>query len=131
MATTYATISAADAYHSERGLEFWAAATEGEKNAALLKATDYLEGMAWLNGAPSLDEEIPAAVVKACCYMAGEFLAGADPLAAQDRALSEMTVGAVTLKYASGSSQSPQYPALRSILRGLLTSSSSIRLVRA
>lgn len=129
MATTYATIAEADAYHADRGLAFWTDATTEEKGAALLKATDYLEGLAWIDGAPSLDEEIDAKVVKACCYMAGEFIGGADPLAAQDRALSSMSVGSVSMTWETGASQSPQYPALRSILRGLLWSDSVRRLV--
>lgn len=129
MATTYATIADADAYHDDRGLAFWADATTEEKGAALLKATDYLEGLAWIDGTPSLDEEIDAKVVKACCYMAGEFLSGADPLAAQDRPLVELSLGSVGMKWGEGSSQSPSYPALRSILRGLLWSDNVKRLV--
>lgn len=129
MATTYATIAEADAYHADRGLVFWADATAEEKGAALLKATDYLEGLAWIDGAPSLDEEVDAKVVKACCYMAGEILAGAEPLAAQDRQLSSMKVGSIEMAWEQGSNAAPQYPALRSILRGLLWSDSVKRLV--
>ena len=129
MATTYATIADADTYHADRGLEFWADATDEERGAALLKATDYLEGMAWINGVPSLDEEIDPKVVKACCYMAGEFIGGADPLAAQDRALSSMKVGSVEMAWEQGSNPAPQYPALKSILRGLIWSDNVKRLV--
>ena len=129
MATTYATVAEADAYHTDRGLAFWAYATSEEKGVALLKATDYLEGLAWIGGTPSLDEEIDAKVVKACCYMAGEFIGGADPLAAQDRALSSMKVGSIEMAWEQGSNPAPQYPALKSILRGLIMSDSVRRLV--
>lgn len=129
MATTYATVAEADAYHADRGLAFWADATSEEKGAALLKATDYLEGLAWIDGVPSLDEEIDAKVIKACCYMAGEFVGGADPLAPQDRPLTELSVGSVGMKWGEGSNQAPQYPALKSILRGLIWSDNVKRLV--
>ena len=130
MATTYATIADADTYHADRGLAFWADATAEEKGAALLKATDYLEGLSWASGVvPSLDGEIDPQIVKACCYMAGEFIGGADPLAAQDRSLSSMKVGSVEMAWEQGSNPAPQYPALKSILRGLLMSDKVVRLV--
>ena len=74
-------------------------------------------------------DEVPDAVGLACCYMAGEFIGGADPLAAQDRALSSMKVGSVELAWEQGASQAPQYPALRSILRGLIGAQNVVRLV--
>lgn len=148
-ANTYASAAEADAYHTDRAFDAWDDATDDEKATALIKATDYLNGLSWtgrkvaqrvmawprigvcLDGYPIATDDVPDDVILACCYMAGEFVKGADPLAAQDRAISEMTVGGVSFRYEPGSSQSPQYPALRSILRGLLLSSGSIRLVRA
>jgi len=149
-ANSYASIETADAYHAARSNATWGAASDAEKEVALIKSADYLNGLSWsgrkvaqrIMAWPRVDVVdgdgysvgsggVPDQIADACCYMAGEFLAGADPLAAQGRALSEMTVGAVSLKYAAGSSLSPQYPALKAILRGFLLSSSSIRLVRA
>lgn len=146
-ANTYASVLTADAYHADRAFTAWDAATDDEKATALIRATDYLNGLAWngrkvalrvmawpradmwMDGYPIATDDVPDEVVSACCYMAGEFIGGADPLAAQDRALSSMSVGSVSMTWERGSDQQPQYPALRSILRGLLESESSVRLV--
>ena len=132
----------------KRGIDAWADATTEEKEAALIKAADYLNGMSWqgrkaasrvmawpradmvdADGYGISSGEIPEAVVDGCCYMAGEFIGGADPLAAQDRALSSMKLGSVEMAWEQGSNAAPQYPALRSILRGLIMSDSVRRLV--
>jgi hypothetical protein len=42
-ANSYASINTADTYHSDRGNVAWAAAT-GDKSAALIRATQYIEG---------------------------------------------------------------------------------------
>ncbi len=147
-ANTYATVGEADAYLALRGIDAWADATTEEKEAALIKAADYLNGLSWhgrkvasrvmawpradmvdADGYGISSGEIPEAVVDACCYMAGEFIGGADPLAAQDRALSSMKVGSVEMAWEQGASQAPQYPALRSILRGFIGAQGVIRLV--
>jgi hypothetical protein len=41
-AVSYATVTQADAYHAARNNTAWAGLTEGAKEAALIKATDYL-----------------------------------------------------------------------------------------
>ena len=137
-ANTYASAATADAYHADRAFTAWGDATADEKATALIKATDYLNGLSWngrkvalrpmawpradmwLDGYRIEPDEVPDEVVMACCYMAGEFVSGADPLAAQDRALSSMKVGSVEMAWEQGSNAAPQYPALRSILRGLI-----------
>lgn len=146
-ANTYASAAEADAYHADRAFTAWADATDDEKATALIRATDYLNGLSWtgrkvamrpmawprvdveVDGYAVGSDEVPDAVVSACCYMAGEFIGGADPLAAQDRALSSMKVGPVEMSWEQGSNPAPQYPALKSILRGLLMSDSVRRLV--
>ena len=146
-ANAYASIADADAYHADRSFLLWESATDDEKAAALIKSTDYLNGLPWIGRKvshrvmawPRVDvcidgyafgsDEVPDDVIMACCYMAGEFIGGADPLAAQDRALSSMKVGSVEMAWEQGSNVAPQYPALKSILRGLLMSDSVRRLV--
>ena len=146
-ANTYAAIADADAYHADRGYAAWDDSTDDEKATALIKATDYLNGLSWQGRKvamrtmawPRIDvtvdgyaypaDDVPAQVVAATCYMAGEFIGGADPLAAQDRALSSMKVGSVEMSWEQGSNPAPQYPALKSMLRGLLYSDNTIRLV--
>ena len=146
-ANTYAAIATADAYHADRAFAAWDDAADDEKATALIRATDYLNGLPWngrkvalrvmawprvdmwLDGYSIDSTEIPDEVIMATCYMAGEFIGGADPLAAQDRALSSMKVGSVEMAWEQGSNAAPQYPALRSILRGLIGSQNVVRLV--
>jgi hypothetical protein len=146
-ANTYASVLTADAYHADRAFAAWDDATDDEKATALIKATDYLNGLPWngrkvalrvmawprvdmwLDGYAIATDDVPDEVVNACCYMAGEFIGGADPLAPQDRALSSMKVGSVEMAWEQGASQAPQYPALRSILRGLIGAQNVVRLV--
>lgn len=148
-ANTYASIADADAYWSDRANEAWDAATDDEKSSALIQATDYLNGLSWtgrkvairtmawprvdvkVDGYELGSDEIPEEVVQACCYMAGEIIGGATPLAATDRPLTKLTAGAVSMEWDAASSQAPQYPALKSILRGYIMASNSFRLVRA
>ena len=148
-ANTYASLADANAYWADRGNATWATATDDEKASALIQATDYLNGLSWtgrkvairtmawprndveVDGYALGSDEIPEEVVQACCYMAGEIVGGATPLAAQDRALTKLTAGAVSMEWDAASSQAPQYPALKSILRGYIVASNIFRLVRA
>jgi len=43
-ANSYISLADADTYHSDRANTDWAAATEAERNAALIKATQWLDG---------------------------------------------------------------------------------------
>lgn len=148
-ANTYASVADADAYWADRASATWAAATDDEKAAALIQATDYLNGLSWTGRKvairamswPRIDvevdgyvlgsDEIPDEVVQATSYMAGEIIGGATPLAATDRPLTKLTAGAVSMEWGASSSQSPQYPALKSILRGYILASNTFRMVRA
>ena len=148
-ANTYASIADANAYWADRANEAWAAATDDEKSSALIQATDYLNGLSWtgrkvairtmawpradveVDGYAVGSDEIPEEVVQACCYMAGEIISGATPLAATDRPLTKLTAGAVSMEWDATSSQAPQYPALKSILRGYIMAGNTFRLVRA
>lgn len=148
-ANTYASIADANAYWSGRVNEAWADATDDEKSSALIQATDYLNGLSWtgrkvairtmawprndveVDGYELGSDEIPEEVVQACCYMAGEIIGGATPLASTDRPLTKLTAGAVSMEWDAASSQAPQYPALKSILRGYIMAGNMFRLVRA
>lgn len=148
-ANSYASVADADAYWADRASATWAAATDDEKAASLIQATDYLNGLSWTGRKvairamawPRIDvevdgyvlgsDEIPDEVVQACCYMAGEIIGGADPLATTERPLTKLTAGAVSMEWDASSSQAPQYPAMKSILRGYILASNTFRLVRA
>ncbi|MFF3704698.1 DnaT-like ssDNA-binding protein [Pseudomonas qingdaonensis] len=45
MADYYGTVAGADAYHQARGNAAWAAATEADKEAALARASAYIDGL--------------------------------------------------------------------------------------
>lgn len=149
-ANTYASAADADTYHADRAFTAWDDATDDEKATALIKATEYLNGLPWITGTQIEDDGhmawprtgacspnggsysmsmVPKVVVMACCYMAGEFISGADPLAAQDRALKAFAAGPIKLDFDTATSAQPQYPALKSILRGLIGPDNVKRLI--
>lgn len=148
-ANTYASLADANAYWADRANDTWADATDDEKAAALIQATDYLNGLSWtgrkvairtmawpridveVDGRSVGSDEIPNEVVQACCYMAVEIIGGATPLAATDRPLTKLTAGAVSMEWDAASPQAPQYPAIKSILRGYILDQNTFRLVRA
>ena len=146
----YISVADADAYHLARGGTAWAAATTGVKEAAILEATTWLNGQSWKgrkvasrtmawpradvvdgDGWPVATDTVPEVVGMACAELAGEIVAGSDPLAVQDRALSSMTVGSVSMTWDAAAPNAPQYPALRSILRGYIMASNTFRLARS
>lgn len=45
--TIYGTRTDADTYHSDRGNSAWGAALEADRDAALARATDYIDGRYW------------------------------------------------------------------------------------
>lgn len=145
----YIIVADADAYHLARSNAGWAAATTGAKEAAILEATTWLNGQAWKgrkvasrtmawpradvvdgDGWPIATDNVPEVVGMACAELAGEIVAGSDPLAVQDRAMSEMSVGPISISYEAGAAKAPSYPAVNSLLRGLVYGSGTIRMVR-
>lgn len=149
-ANAYISTADADDYHLARSNAAWAAATAGEKEAAILSATLWLNGQAWRgrkvasrvmawpredvvdgDGYAISNDTVPDAVADACAELAGAIIGGADPLGVQDRQINEMSVGSVSIKYDSASPQSPTFPAVTAMLKALLWGSNTIRLVRA
>ena len=145
----YISVADADAYHLARGGTAWAEATTGVKEAAILEATCWLNGQIWKgrkvvsrtmawpradvvdgDGWPIATDTVPEVVGMACAELAGEIVAGSDPLAVQDRAMSEMSVGPISISYEQGAAKAPTFPAVTALLRGLVYGSGTIRLVR-
>ena len=145
----YISVADADAYHLARGGTAWAAATTGVKEAAILEATTWLNGQSWKgrkvsartmawpradvidgDGWPIATDTVPEVVGMACAELAGEIVAGSDPLAVQDRAMSEMSVGPISISYEQGAAKAPTSPAVTALLRGLVYSAGTIRMVR-
>ena len=148
-ANAYVSTADADAYHLARSNAAWAAATTGVKEAAILEATTWLNGQAWKGRKvasrtmawPRADvvdgdgwtvaiDTVPEVVGMACAELAGEIVAGSDPLAVQDRAMSEMSVGPISISYEQGAAKAPTFPAVTALLRGLVYGSGTIRMVR-
>ena len=148
-ANAYVSTADADAYHLARSNAAWAAATTGQKEAAILSATLVLNGMSWRgrkvasrvmawpredvvdgDGWPVATDTVPEVVGMACAELAGEIVAGSDPLAVQDRAMSEMSVGPISISYEQGAAKAPTFPAVTALLRGLVYGAGTIRLVR-
>src|SRR5690606_13328470 len=46
-ANSYATLGAADAYHGDRANAAWPLASQGDREAALIRAGQYLNGLPW------------------------------------------------------------------------------------
>ena len=145
----YVSVAAADAYHLARGGTAWAEAITGVKEAAILEATIWLNGQSWKgrkvasrtmawpradvvdgDGWPVATDTVPEVVGMACAELAGEIVAGSDPLAVQDRAMSEMSVGPISISYEQGAAKAPTFPAVTALLRGLVYSAGTIRMVR-
>jgi hypothetical protein len=159
-AESLASVAQADAYHAVRANSLWATLTTEEKEAALRRATDYMEQMyrlKWKGTRASLTQAldwprlnveledigfgrfaayvpyntVPKEVIQACCEMA--FRAAGGELAPDlQRTVAEKTVGPIKTVYASGA---PEYIRFRSVdllLKSLLVSGGmGIRLVRA
>lgn len=157
-AESYASVATADTYLAARGYTLWATMSEAEREQALRRATEYMEGayglkwqgyrrtdtqaLAWprydvpkpdTDGYYYDDDEIPAAVVNACCMLA--FKAASGELAEDlDAPVTEETVGPITVRYAQGARQFKKFRSVDMALSGLLTnggSGSSVRVVRA
>lgn len=145
-ANAYASVATVDAWATERGRNAaWLALSTAAKEAAIVQATDYLNGLRWfgkkvaqrvmawprvgvldIDGWPYGSDEVPDVVVYVCCYLAGEIAAGDDLLASQDRAMASVAVGSIRVEYEKGSSAAKYYPAVSAMLRGLVMSRSTI-----
>ena len=129
-ANSYATAAQADTYASDRGLSAWTGDT-ATKEAALIRATDYLEATyreAWLGYRatqtqalswprtnvevdlyPIPADEVPVAVRNATIEMAIRALTE-DLLADQTQRVKREKVDVLEIEYADGSDATKRYP---------------------
>ena len=154
-AEAYASVAQADARLTGLGLTLWATITEGEKEAAIRRATVYMEqtyrprwvgaratraqALAWprtdvlLDGFAVEANEIPAEIVNACIDLA--FRAAFQDLSKDTGTTQEKqseTVGPISTTYVAGSALKAKYTAIDEMLRPLLSiGGMSVRLVRA
>lgn len=152
-ADSYVSVAEADAYWAKRSSSAWAAADTEFKEAALVRATSFVDAeytwkgvrrtaeqaLAWprydvcLDGYPLSPDEIPLKVKDAVCELALRALTGnlADDVLPQQ--VIETTVGPITKKYApvERNGGQKQYPFVDALLRGLVSGGGGqIKLVR-
>ena len=118
-ANSYLSVEQADAYHLARGNRRWNAAGPDDKQAALIRATQYLDVAYRFAGAPSRPTQalawprdgalvVPALVLSAAAELAlraldGPLLPDTTGTATTGGQVIQETVGPITVKYASGS----------------------------
>lgn len=142
-ADAYVAQVAADAYHLARGNSSWAAATSDQKNAAIVRATQAIDGMygkAWPGGrltstqaldwprADAYDLDgyaltlVPQGVKDAACEAALLELTAGTLSASIDVSVEEVQVGPIKKRTRTGGTGPKVYPtvarALRRIIRG-------------
>lgn len=151
-ANAFVSVAEADAYLSARGLgwplpesDVTPDANLAAKEAAIVRASDYLNTLAWrgakadwnwpmswprkgANIPGSVDEFIPEDVVptqvkRACMELAVLFYGGEDLLAAQERGgrIASETVGPISTSYFDDASSETFYPAVAGLIGDFLT----------
>lgn len=135
-ANSYVPVAYADAYHSDRGNAAWTGA-DAVKEAALIKATDYIEQIyaeRWGGGLVLLDQplswprvgfwepdstEIPDRLKQAVCILALEALTD-DLNPVQDRAVKREKVDVIEVEYMDNAAERKRRPAIDGLLRPYL-----------
>lgn len=151
-ANSYASVEDADVYLVPRGISDWPAPVQGSdlepdpnlpaKEAALIRASDYLNSLQWLGSRqvwdwpmawPRVDvplpgmahdgefvpeDSVPQAVKRACIELAALFMGGEDPLAPVERGgrVASETVGPLSTTYFEDSASETLYPAVSGLV---------------
>ncbi|MDF1791447.1 MAG: hypothetical protein P1U88_06020 [Thalassobaculaceae bacterium] len=141
----YADMAEADAYFAARNIGNWADASTAEREAALLRATTYLDGRySWIGvradgeqplGWPRLDavdaegrfhRGVPLSVRHACAELALIALSqDLAPLAERGGRILSERVGSVELRYADDAPVGRAYPYIDLLLTGLVRTSAT------
>lgn len=151
-ANSFASVAEADAYLSARGLSWPLPESDvvqdanlAAKEAALVRAADYLNVLAWRGSKvewnwpmswprkdapiPGSSEQfipdnvVPVQVKRACMELAALFYAGEDLLAAVERGgrIASETVGPISTSYFDDASSETFYPAVAGLIGDFLT----------
>ncbi len=144
-ANSYISLADAETYFTNRGVPAsWTAATNAEKEAALVSATQYLDAnYEWATGDIGSDTQalgwprsgaydrfgrsiestvVPPRVEDACCEAAVRALDG-DLLGDQtQKVVEEEVTGAVRVRYSEAAPQGTTYPLIDALLLGLAMS---------
>lgn len=151
-AESYISVADADAYHAARSNAAWSSASTDSKEAALRKATSYIDAryvfsgfmaspsqaLLWprigvvLNGFNLVSNAIPVKVKNACAELALIALTESLTLAVESQAVESKTVGPISISYGQArNSGRKRYPAADDWLVGLIQSRSVIDVSRA
>lgn len=151
-ANSYVSVANADAYFTEQGTPTeWAAASNTEKENALVTATRYIEARyRWVTGEiksttqalgwPRLDAEdrydrtidssvIPQQLKDAVCEAAQKVLEGEDLLADTEARVSSEAVGDISVSYDTNHPTTKRYRLIDALLAGLASDPSSSALI--
>ena len=148
----YVAQTTADTYHLARGNAAWAAATSDQKSAAIVRASQALDGMygkQWpgvrLTSAQAMDwpradaydldgytlSGVPQGVADAACEGALVELTAGTLSSSIDTSVEEIQVGPIRKKMRSGGAIQKSYPAVSRALRRIIVgSAANIGLVR-
>lgn len=153
-AESYATVAMVDAYHLARNNTAWASLTTAVKEAALRKATEYLDATytdAWrgirvdsvqvldwpragiiVNGYSVDDDSIPTAIQRACAELALK-ASSADLLADLTRGVAEKTIGPLKTVYDKNDPQTKRYLFIHRLIAPYISgkSGANVRLERS
>ena len=147
-ANSYCSVMECDAWQAERGSPNWPAPPEtgedprrADKEAALIKAADYLNGLNWkgrragsgrlmawprleaidADGYVVAEDEVPEAVKSAACYLAGLAVVGVDlqPVLARGGRVASEAVDVISASYFDDAASRDVHSVLADLLSGL------------
>lgn len=149
---SYSTITEADAFWSDRNDSTWAAASEEEKTAALIRATEWIDtGFSWPGTVKETDqvlswprvkayddegrlrEGIPSELKNATAWIAREALeAELDPAQQRGGDISSVKAGSVEVEWNSSAPTGKSYRYVSRMLRNITVGGpNQIKLVRS
>ena len=136
-ANAYVSVEFADEYFSARGNQTWAGLGSADKEAAIIKATDYLEAVYWekwqgeklkANQALAFPRKpfgMPAKFKSAVCELAIRANAG-ELMSDIERLTTKEKVGSIEVEYAQNSDPATKYAYVASLLKPFLKSASAM-----
>jgi hypothetical protein len=149
-ANSYASVSAADGYVADRGIEGWATLSNTAKEQALIKATDYLEAtyrdafkgyriaaaqtLSWPRSNVIVDgflldaNIVPTPVINSCIEMALRAAGGETLIADQGQRVKREKIDVIEIEYQDYSDPAARYPFINRMLLPYVTSGSTAAL---
>jgi len=136
-ANAYVSVEFADEYFSARGNQPWVGLDNAAKEAAIIKATDYLEAGFWgkwrggeikkghAPGFPRKPFGMPAKFKSAVCELAIRANAG-ELLSDVERLTTKEKVGSIEVEYAQNADPATKYAYVASLLKPFLKPSSAM-----